>query len=344
MSRRQLKVGLILSRYPTPNYPIFAQIVRAWVDSGASVTWDLTANMSLISNKIKDSEKFDLVLILGGENLSPQRILPISELIRSKKIPFVLWTSEDPDLSNATLEIATSFDFIFSNCKNSAELYRQHGHNSAFLPLAAGESLYFRRALPLNLKSWDVAFVGSCWPNRLKFFSGFCSMLNEPSFEYIRPYIRIFRNHELREMINQSSDYFNLLPLFLDNYTSPRSLSYIYNSSVVSLNLLRDFGNGTLPPPLNNRFYEIGLAGGYQILIASKNTDLGEIPPAVRVITADDEKVIIGKILDSIGSILSDPDSYKRDIDDTQDYILKNHTFINRLRTIETTILHDQIS
>lgn len=199
--------------------------------------------------RLARAERFDLLLAVDGEAVATDIVARLGGLVGTSAV----WFWEDPYERRVNVETAALFDLVFTSDIASVHLY---GGRGCHLPLAAATELPVRRD-PADLL-YDLAFVGSGWPNRIVLLR------------------RIMR--ELPDLRMRLALSFNphLPPGFLDlpdaDYVGPlahEDFLAIANRSRVNLTLFREFsgdGLGLAARTPGPRLFETALAGGFQLV------------------------------------------------------------------------------
>ena len=170
----------------------------------------------------------------------------------------VLWLTDDPYVRDpVNLANADLFDFVFTNDSASVPYYKGKARH---LPFAANPRFNFQ-TIPErdeNHYLYDVLFVGTAWPNRVRFLKELIKNLNGLKFKLALP-----GNDQIPipDLDLAPSSY---------QWRIPNSeMCRLANRSRIVLTLHRDFGRQTetaaaaTPGP---RLFEVALAGGFQIV------------------------------------------------------------------------------
>ncbi len=199
------------------------------------------------------AEACDTLLALGGAGGDLAILTRLCAMARRA----ALWTTEDPYEVAENLRVSVPFDAVFTNDLASLPVY---GGRARHLPLAA--SLMLHDIEPVGRDEdflYDVSFVGTAWPNRVRTVNRILSNRRRP----LRMKVALPTNPHLPpvELVD---------PKLPTNWrVSNPDLARIANRSRVTLNLERRFSayspdqaSGSTPPP---RLFETALAGGFQI-------------------------------------------------------------------------------
>ena len=170
----------------------------------------------------------------------------------------VLWVTDDPYVRESdNLKNAEIFDVIFTNDSGSVRHYEGKARH---LPFAANPRFNFQE-IPARDQGhylYDVLFVGTAWPNRVKFLRELMKGLPDVKFKVALP------SNEHLPTPNPG------LPPSVFNWRVPNSeMCRLANRSRIVLGLHRTFGpvqncaESRTPGP---RLYETALAGGFQLI------------------------------------------------------------------------------
>ena len=247
MRKAKFSVLLLDTKTNNPNYYIVLAICAALRASSRVTRIDKTDYATAI--RLAQSSRYDLLLAVDGEDMNVDVLSRLKHLVGTS----VLWAWEDPYERSRTIALAPLFDQIFTNDVGSTGFYPG---GALHLPLAASKTL------PVLVDDahydYDLAFVGSAWPNRVVFLRRLMRALPDLRSRIVLSYnIHL----PLAYLDLPESSYVGSLahPDFLD----------LANRSRVNLTLHRDFsGDGVArsaqtPGP---RLFEIGLAGGFQLV------------------------------------------------------------------------------
>jgi len=270
-----------------------------------------------------DNFEPELIIFFGGENLSVDVVSTIIEA-RAK---LALWTTEDPFEIRRNNEIAKYFDVIFTSDKGSQKLYSHP--NCYHLPLAAEANWFFHKVIenPDELL-WDLTFVGTAWPNRTKFIKDLvaCLKQNNLTSRFILPTNPHIPSNNLVEI--------NPVKFERDFRVAPKDLAKIYNYSLFSLTLFRDFsgdGNHKYQTSPTNRFYEMSLSGTGQIIV-SNDFNIQEFYPEIeqQIFHCKNPQEIVKTIILSKENI----EIRNQSAFTTQEFVIKKHSFLNRVQKL----------
>ncbi|SFU97935.1 protein of unknown function [Methylobacterium sp. 174MFSha1.1] len=200
----------------------------------------------------------DTLLALGGSGGD----LAVLGRLCAMAARSVLWTTEDPYELDENRRVAAPFDLVFTNDLGVLPAY---GANAHHLPLAA--SRLFHDLAPIRDDDaflYDVCFVGTAWPNRVRTINRIIDGLDRP----LRMKIGLPTNPHLPPVVLGDGS-------LLTNWRVPNpELARLANRSRITLSLERKFSSaradqasGTTPPP---RLFENALAGAFQIALGGR--------------------------------------------------------------------------
>jgi glycosyltransferase involved in cell wall biosynthesis len=173
-----------------------------------------------------------------------------------------LWTSEDPYEIAANVDLSRCFTCVFTNDEGSVADY---GGRAAALAYAASP-LFHDQSVRMDDADYhyDLCFVGTAWPNRVKALSEVLTAFGRT----LRTRIALPRNEFLPAPALPFSDQDT------DWRCSNVEFAKLSNASRVTLTLERDFtasvGGRSMaltPPP---RMFETALAGGFQVIVTQQ--------------------------------------------------------------------------
>ena len=173
-----------------------------------------------------------------------------------------LWVSEDPYDLELNVRNAKLFGHVFTNDSASVDCY---GGRALHLPFAANPRFH---ELPIpdacadaRHYLYDVLFIGTAWPNRVRFFKKLLKRLPGLKFKLALP----ANSHLPRPDLD--------LPASVYSWRAANSeVSRFANRSRIVLALHRDFavgGNPAAAATPGPRLFETALAGGFQLVDAS---------------------------------------------------------------------------
>ena len=134
-----------------------------------------SSNVKLCSHaevvKHAASGDWDGLLAIGGAGADRHIMAALMET----SITRILWTTEDPYERRLIERVSPAFGHIFSNEQNCDMV----DSKTSFLPLAAEPESQFRKLLKSDdCYEFDLTFVGTAWPNRVKSLEKILSKLS----------------------------------------------------------------------------------------------------------------------------------------------------------------------
>ena len=247
MNTEQLSVILLDTKQNNPNFYIVLAIEQALLRHSRVGRVKRVSYETVV--RVAQEQPFDILLAVDGEAANTAILSRIRGLVGTA----VLWCWEDPYETAITAVIAPLFDLVFTNDRASRGAYLPP---ALHLPLAAAEC----RSIPSSDAQYlyDVAFVGSAWPNRVTFLRRLLQA--RPNLRYR---ICLGYNEHL------PNTYLDLPESSYVGAVSHFDFLHIANSSRVNLALHRRFSGDGLskraetPGP---RIFETALAGGFQLV------------------------------------------------------------------------------
>jgi glycosyltransferase involved in cell wall biosynthesis/spore maturation protein CgeB len=236
----------------------------------------------------------------------------------------VLWITEDPYENSVNRNNADLFDLVFTNNSASAETYGAKGHH---LPFAGSPTLHYH---PIHTENddylYDLFFVGTAWPNRVKFIKHLQSSLTGLKVKIALPY-----NPHIPEpdLDMEASTYL---------WKTPNSeFSKFANRSRITLMLHRDFsasGNVSTAQTPGPRLFEVALSGGFQLIDMS-------LPEVTNYFDENTEFVgfqDINECIEKLKFFLSNPNKRIDIAKAAQERALSTHLYAHRIDKIYSKI------
>ncbi|MBM6997373.1 glycosyltransferase [Paenibacillus sp. DXFW5] len=203
----------------------------------------------------------DLVLVMNSLHVFPPDHASQMAQIRSMGIRTAVWFVDDPYFTDDSIELALSYDVVFTHEIECVPLYRSIGVRSVYhLPLAANPHQF--RPIPAKPEyRYDVCFIGNAFWNRVGLFDRLSSFLQDK-----RVLIAGFHWDRLPR-------YEQLSRFIRPGWVPVEETVRYYNASKIVLNIHRptqagqDNRNGRDTPggSINPRTYEIAGCGAFQI-------------------------------------------------------------------------------
>lgn len=316
----RLNVLLLDTKPNNPNFYIVLGILEALRSCSAVGEVCLASYDDVMSHARRGS--FDLLLAVDGENM----VTEIMERLRSYFPTMALWTFEDPYESEKTAALSSLFDLIYTNDSGSVSAYP---YGATHLSLAASPAMDFRDVIRSDADyDYDLAFVGSAWPNRVQFLRRLLRQL--PSLE--------------SRIVLAYNPYLPRAHLDLPDSSYVGAVSHmdfvdIANRARINLTLHRDFsGDGKNPKALDPgpRIFETALAGGYQLIDAHETRVNNLFVDGVEADTFDSFEACVSKIKAALGN----PHERIVKAIAAQERVQREHIYLNRVEKIVYEVLN----
>jgi glycosyltransferase involved in cell wall biosynthesis/spore maturation protein CgeB len=252
VSMKQWRVLILDTKRSNPNHYICLAMARALaeVDAVECVVRADYAGAVLAAQR----GACNLFIAFDGEELDR----PIVERIAQVCGRSVLWVTEDPYERSINIANADLFDLIFTNDSGSVSGY---GSKGVSLPLAADPRFHFH-AIPDDQDDahylYDLFFAGTAWPNRSEFLARLQSAIPEINLKLALPANPYIPAPKL-----------GMDPSAYDWRTPNTEFARFANRSRSVLTLHRSFsssGNDPVAHTPGPRFFEVALAGGFQLV------------------------------------------------------------------------------
>jgi len=252
---KQWRVLVLDTKKSNPNHYICLAMARALaeVDAVECVVRADYAGAVLAAQR----SACNLFIAFDGEELDR----PIVERIAQVCGLSVLWVTEDPYERSINVGNADLFDLVFTNDSGSVSGY---GSKGVSLPLAADPRFHFH-AIPDEHDDahylYDLFFAGTAWPNRSEFLARLQSAIPEINLKLALPANPYIPAPKL-----------GMEPSAYDWRTPNTEFARFANRSRSVLTLHRAFsssGNDPVAHTPGPRFFEVALAGGFQLVDTS---------------------------------------------------------------------------
>ncbi|WP_229019954.1 glycosyltransferase family protein [Xanthomonas phaseoli] len=249
---KQWRVLILDTKRSNPNHYICLAMARALSEAGAveCVVRADYADAVLAAQR----SACNLFIAFDGEELDR----PIVERIAQICGLSVLWVTEDPYERSINIANADLFDLIFTNDPGSVSGY---GSKGVSLPLAADPRFHFH-SIPDDHDDthylYDLFFAGTAWPNRSEFLARLQSAIPEINLKLALPANPYIPAPKL-----------GMDPSAYDWRTPNTEFARFANRSRSVLTLHRSFsssGNDPVAHTPGPRFFEVALAGGFQLV------------------------------------------------------------------------------
>ena len=316
MDTKRLSVLLLDTKQNNPNYYIVLAVEQALRRHPSIGRVDRVEYETVV--RMAQDQSFDILLAVDGEAANTAILSRMRGLVGTA----VLWCWEDPYETVHTAEIAPLFDLVFTNDGASRGAYRKP---ALHLPLGAAE----RRVIPSSdaYYQYDIAFVGSAWPNRVTFLRKLLQA--RPTLRYR---ICLSYNEHL------PNTYLDLPESTYVGAVSHLDFLDVANRSRINLVLHRRFSGDGLskraetPGP---RIFETALAGGFQLVDGDGMAlaDLYEDGKEVCVFNGFEDG------LTKLDKLLSRPKRRLAMTHAAQERTASEHSYDQRVAKIVTTVL-----
>jgi len=255
---KQWRVLILDTKKSNPNHYICLAMTRALAEADG-VERVIRADYA---TAIQDAQRHDcnLFIAFDGEELDR----PIVERIAQVCGRSVLWVTEDPYERSVNVANADLFDLV---CTNDSGSVAGYGAKGVSLPLAADPRFHFH-PIPEQDQDhylYDLFFAGTAWPNRSEFLARLQSAIPEINLKLALPANPYIPAPKL-----------DMDPSAYDWRTPNSEFARFANRSRSVLTLHRAFsssGNDPVAHTPGPRFFEVALAGGFQLV----DTSIAEI-------------------------------------------------------------------
>ncbi|OEZ01758.1 hypothetical protein BIY45_04790 [Stenotrophomonas sp. BIIR7] len=198
----------------------------------------------------------NLLIAFDGEELDR----PIIERVAQVCGRSVLWVTEDPYERSVNVGNSDLFDLVFTNDSGSVAGY---GDKGVSLPLAADPRFHFHAVPEVDQDHYlyDLFFAGTAWPNRSDFLARLQTAIPEINLKLALPANPYIPAPKLK-----------MDPSAYDWRTPNTEFAKFANRSRSVLTLHRAFsssGNDPVAHTPGPRFFEVALAGGFQLVDTS---------------------------------------------------------------------------
>jgi len=251
---KQWRVQLIDTKKSNPNHYIALGIARAIAANSRVEVIVRSDYKTAIFDLVE--KKCNLIIAFDGEELDRAIMERLTSLCENK----VLWVTEDPYERSINASNAELFDLVFTNDAGSVAAYGDKGRH---LPFAADERLHFHDVPQFDEGHYlyDLFFAGTAWPNRARFLE---------QLQHAIPSVNL-------KLALPANPYIPAPNLGMDtssfDWRTPNTeFAKFSNRSRSVLTLHRNFsssGNDPVAETPGPRFFEVALAGGFQLVDTS---------------------------------------------------------------------------
>lgn len=245
------RVVVLDTKRSNPNHYIYLAIVNALRQSDR-VEYVAAADYRAALHEAQRG-KCNLFIAFDGEELDRSIVERIAGLCERS----VLWITEDPYERRVNQANADLFDLVFSNDTGSVAAYSEKGRSLVF---AADPEFHFH-PVPSSDHGhylYDLFFAGTAWPNRAEFLASLQRQLPDIRLKLALPSNPYIPAPKLN--MEQSA---------YDWRTPNTEFAKFANRSRAVLTLHRAFsssGNEPVAHTPGPRFFEVALAGGFQLV------------------------------------------------------------------------------
>ncbi len=124
-------------------------------------------------------ERPDLVLVMNGLHIFPDKHLEDVARIRGMGIKTAIWFVDDPYFTEDTARMCTGYDIVFTHELSCVPFYRGLGAAKVhYLPLAVNTAM-FKPQRPAPQHLYDICFIGNAFWNRVAIFDEMAPFLED---------------------------------------------------------------------------------------------------------------------------------------------------------------------
>jgi spore maturation protein CgeB len=237
----------------------------------------------------------------------------------------VYWEFENPWEIDYTIQIAPHFSFVFTQDRTSmAEINSFYNGKAIYVPHAADPESCKKVNVPFQFRS-DLCFIGAAYPSRLKFFREVLPQLKDYKVIIGGTGWEFLPDIQGQKIINTGVDSFDYV-------------RYVQGAKVnVNLHRLSDEmpianKNNIQASSPNNRFFEIYMCGGFQ-LVDSVRPDLEQFYPDVHSFSS------VGEFIEMFHYWTELNEARKREAKDMYEQTLEKHTYERRFIDIISKVI-----
>ncbi|MDR6999847.1 glycosyltransferase [Neobacillus niacini] len=187
-------------------------------------------------------------------------IIPIQYFSQLKRlrVPIGLWVVDDPYMISLHITKAKMFDFVITEDSGAVPVYKNNNIKPIHLPLAVNPSFYSPMEVPDKYK-YDICFVGSALPIRLKIIDDLTPFLKDKKFILIGRWWQKLKNYSI------------LKNNIINHTIPPNEVAKYYNGTKIVLNIHRTVNDVNLNPQRvpaytpNNRTFDIAACQAFQL-------------------------------------------------------------------------------
>ncbi|MED4206757.1 glycosyltransferase [Neobacillus mesonae] len=273
-------------------------------------------NIQTLYNRV---QKFNPDIIISlNRFLTPETIQQLKRL----NIPIGLWVVDDPYLIKHHLKIAQMYHFVVTEDSGSVPVYRRKKMEVLHLPLAVNPNYYYPMEVPKQYQ-YDICFVGSALPIRLKMIDDMAVFLKGKNFIIIGRWWERLKNYAL------------LKPHILNRTIPPNEVAKYYNGAKIVLNIHRTCNDVQLNPQKipahtpNNRTFDIAACKAFQLATCRKDLD--------KYFDINDEIICyqgVHELKDKINYYLQNEEERQNIAENAYQRTMEQHTYVHRLKEL----------
>jgi spore maturation protein CgeB len=263
------------------------------LDHGIQETLKAIAMRVTIANPSQDialiaaHARPDLMLVLDGMNMPPEKVLAV----RALGVKTAIWFTDDPYYTDITAGLAPHYDSIFTLERNCLPFYQQLGCDRVFyLPLGVFPP-FFRPFNPRQALRGDLCFIGSAYWNRVYFFEKMIPLVSHRKlyisglwWERLSNYSRYRRHFDTQawQEPEKTCERYNANKIVINSHRAPDDELYNMNRAKIQ----------AVSP--NPRTFEIAASGTLQL--TDRRQDLEQFyVPGEEVVTYDSPEDMANK-------------------------------------------------
>ncbi|MDR6225278.1 CgeB family protein [Desmospora profundinema] len=260
--------------------------------------------------------KPDIILVLRG-SLPPYAIKQLRKISQAQ---IGLWEVDDPYNFRNHIKKLPPYHFMITQDSSCVSYYRRLKKTCLHLPLAVNPNLYHPFKVPKEYQ-YDICFIGSALPIRLKYFDELTPFLLKKNFIIIGQWWEQLKNYN------------KLKPHIINRTIPPSEVAKYYNGAKIVLNIHRtpnDINQNHLNIPAytpNNRTFDIAACRAFQLI--SRRRDLKKF------YELDEEIISFKRLRDlkqKIEYYLDHDEERNRIASQAYERTMKDHTYSVRLR------------
>ncbi|TDF97561.1 CgeB family protein [Paenibacillus piri] len=219
----------------------------------------------------------DFVLVLDGMYIPAYQV----DQIRAEGIRTAVWFTDDPYYTDATVQMAVHYDFVFTLELECVDFYRQNGCAQVhYLPFGSNVSVFRPKRIPLKYRK-DISFIGSAYWNRVGVFDHLAGYFKNKDcyisgiwWDRLRHYSKLSSKIDLNKWMDakETASYYNGTKIVINLHRASDDTTFNYTSRSI----------GAVSP--NPRTFEIAGCGTLQL--SDTRSDLPRFyTPGVEIVT-----------------------------------------------------------